>query len=471
MLARAAEMEAAGVPPRLVDVVDESGRGVIRDASSKMTPARDEVVRHADDVYTSAQDRVAGQAREHISPAPFTARTIATNIAREQTELGPRFDAVRNLPVQLTPEVIQVFATNEGRAVLGRVARYMTAREQDSLRRFAGAIRNAANLDPSLPPAVREQITRQLMEGNPLTVDIADKFARIVRLRAKDEGMVRVAEDMANTVRGAARAQHREYDAALIDYQRLGGISDAAAGTGRFEGDDFLRAAPDDYARNRGTAGTETITVQGPEGPVTYPSEDTLSRVRARDEVVDRATSGSGAQAVGVARQLSRGSAQRQRNEALLGEEGARRFESGMREEVTRVRNTDFVDPRRGSQTHSRGEDADAADDAMNFISDAATSNIWGPVRGVARWFREKGIRGVDAERLVRDAISEDPVRLREAIDHLARRGVSHERARSLIRAIQAGAAGRAAGAITAPEQERPAAGSVRIMVREGNRR
>jgi hypothetical protein len=41
MNARLAEMNAANVPARLVDLVDESGRGVIRSAGSRMTPARE----------------------------------------------------------------------------------------------------------------------------------------------------------------------------------------------------------------------------------------------------------------------------------------------------------------------------------------------------------------------------------------------------------------------------------------------
>jgi hypothetical protein len=58
-LAAAAPQDAAAMREgtgRLVDRVDESGRGVIRDAAGKMTPAREEVARHADQVYSGAQD-------------------------------------------------------------------------------------------------------------------------------------------------------------------------------------------------------------------------------------------------------------------------------------------------------------------------------------------------------------------------------------------------------------------------------
>lgn len=470
MRARADELEAANVPARLVDVMDSSGRGVVRAAAGKMTPARNEVEAVADEVYSNAQDRIADQARRNISSAPRTSREIRRSIEAERAELGPRFDAVRNAPVDLTPELIQVFGTTTGRQALTRVARYMTPAEQGALGKFTSAIRSASTLDPALPEPVRMQIMSQLMEGNPLTVDIADKFTRIVKKMGTDDGMARVANDMGNAVRGAARAQHPEYDAALIDFERLSGVADAAAGTGKYAEDDFLRASPDEYARVRSEASADPVTVDSPDGPVTYPAERTVAEVRARDEVVDRATSGRGASAVGVARQLSEGSAQRQRNRVLLGEDDAGRLERGMAAEVQRVENTRYIDPRQGSKTAGMQEDQAQLNESMNFVADAATPGFWGPVRAVARWFRNQGIRGVDAERLVRDAVSEDPARLRQAIDYLERRGLSRERSRSLVRTITAQMAGRTGGALSGDRVPRKPARSVRAVLEETGR-
>lgn len=479
MVARADTMEAAGVPPRLVDVVDESGRGVIRDAGGRMTPARQELVEHADDVYTGAQERVVQQARDNISDSALTARQLSQTIEVEQQAMGPRFDAVRYNPVNVTPEIVQSLNTAEGRNVLRTIARYMTPREQGQLNNFVKALQQqakqgtpeeqAAKMVPGferMSPDAQRQVIQQLDLPDPMkdakfTVDMADKFARLITHRAKDvPALRRVAKDYADTIRGAARRQYPEYDTALVDFENLASVGEAAGGTGRFEGTDFLSAPPDQYAP--AVAGANRAG-QPVSDPPLYPSEYSAMRDRARDEVVDRADAGSGAGAMSVARQIARGGAQRRRNEALLGEEGARRFESGMREEVRRVDNTRYVDPRIGSQTASRMMDAE--DDALNFAADAATSGKWGVVRGVARWLRGENIRNVDAERLVRDAI--DPNQTRQAIDYLVSRGLEISRARSVVRGIQASMAGRTAGALTTTEERPAPPNSVRVLLKE----
>jgi hypothetical protein len=196
----------------------------------------------------------------------------------------------------------------------------------------------------------------------------------------------------------------------------------------------------------------------------TNPSEADAIRIRARDAVVDRATSGSGAQAMSTARQLSRGTAQQQRNRALLGEEGAARLERGMENEVRRVVNTQYIDPRTGSQTAGRQEDS-AVGEFLAMGADVASSGKTGLIRAARSWLRDAGIKNVDAERLVRDAISEDPARVRQAIDYLARRGVSRERAGSMMRWISSTAAGRAMGGTFGSERPRPIPNSVRATV------
>lgn len=70
-------------------------------------------------------------------------------------------------------------------------------------------------------------------------------------------------------------------------------------------------------------------------------------------------------------------------------------------------------------------------------------------IRAVTRFMRSNGIRGVDAERLTRDVISEDPRRIREAIDFLERRGLERARARSLVRSISGNLGGRVGGAMS----------------------
>jgi hypothetical protein len=469
MAARAAEMRAAGVDPRLVDVVDESGRGVVRAAANKMTPARQELADHANKVYVDAQDRVAEQARRNISKAPKTARQYGEDIKAEQDAMGPQFDAVRNNPVTVTGPILDAFSTAEGRSALRSVSRWMTPAEQVGLNKFAAAIKQVATLDPRLPAAVRKQIADKIMQDAPLTVDVADKFSRLLTKQAADKpAMMRVATKYSDLVRGAARTQYGEYDKALTDFKNTANVGNAAEGTRGFENTDFMKTPPDQF--RPGAASSTPAAVADPTGAPTLSEQDAV-RIRARDQVVDKATEGAGQNALGVARQIERGSAQHERNVALLGEEGAQKLESGMRNEVRRVDNTRYIDPRVGSKTAPMREDDAAVNEGIHFAADAASHGKWGLIRGTSRWLRGAGIRGVDAERLTRDAISGDQSRVNAAIDYLAQKGVDRSRARSLVRSLTAAYAGRVGGAGTQGiENPHPAPNSVRAILREGGR-
>ena len=496
MRAQMAEMQAAGVPPRLLDLVDESGRGVIRSVVNHMTPARQDFAEHANTVYAGAQDRVADQARRHISDSPITARQIADNIAEEQKRMGPQFDAVRDQPLALTPEIQRAFDTTEGRTVLRTIGRYMSPEEQVQLNNFMSAMtqarklggpeQQAAALMPGfeqLSPAARQSVVQQLVQqgaikdplaGVQLSVDIADKFTRILNQRAGEvPALARVAKQYSDTIRGAARKQYPEYGAALDEFGARAGVGNAAAGEGPTFGggqSEFMRSAPDVYAKSVAAASDTPAAAADPAtGGPTMSERDALA-VRARDEIVDRATAGSGAGAPGVARQVAQGGAQRQRNEALLGVKGARDLETSMGYEARRVDNTRYADPRIGSKTAPMQQDEQALD-AVNTATNIASSGKWGAVRAVQQWAKGAGIKGIDAERLTRDAISQDPARVRAAIDYLETRGVERQRAAGLIRSIQTGTlAGRAAGAAVSTEKRPDPPNSVRAVLREDRR-
>ena len=445
------ELAAAGVPPRLLDVVDESGRGVIRDAASKMTPGRTAVTQHADNVYAGMQDRVVDQARRNISGAPRTARemagelTTARDDAMEQA-MGP----LRALPVGVTDRMAEILGTREGQAALRGAEGLMTdPADREAVRNVMAAVNMMRQIDPRMPPKVRQQIINQLFADAKFTVDMADKFARAMRGRAaKTPGLERVARDFSNAIRDEARGASPDYDQALNDYAARSDVINILNG----EAGSFMSTPADMYA--------PAVQAANPVAPAgTGMSAADAMRVRARDEVVDRATQGGGAQAAGTARQLAfgggeTGAGQRARSAALLGEQGADDLAAGMRAETSRLRNTEYVDPRRGSQTHGRSEDA-----AVDGFVDAtvhASGGMWGIVREVGRWLRRGGIKGVDAERLSRDAISQDPARVRAAIDFLAQRGMRRDNAQRFVDALVAHGAGRAAGATQGTPKREP---------------
>jgi hypothetical protein len=113
----------------------------------------------------------------------------------------------------------------------------------------------------------------------------------------------------------------------------------------------------------------------------------------------------------------------------------------------------------RGSQTQQRGQDA-IVDGFAAAVGTVATGSRWGPIQLAAKWLRQGGIRGVDAERLARDAISEDPARINAAIDYLESKGMARNRALRFVETYGAALAGRVGGAAQGEEQGLPTAGA-----------
>lgn len=452
---RAAELERLGVEPRLLDVVGEQGRSVISGAAGRATNASDDLARAADDVYVDAQDRIAQQARSRIAPESenISANQIAdaTETLRDTT-ISARMEDIRNEPVPITDEITKILTTREGKAALRGAQGFMDdPADKEAVEGIMGALRNISKLDPRLPPAARAQMQQQLLADANITVDIADKFARAMKGRGKKTpGLERVAESFARSVRDAAKEVSPEYRRALDDYEDAFRTVEAARGTGRFEGSDILkttdprqfadRVAQTDDARPR-FVDEEGVNTQGV-------STEQAFRVRAADDIARAAQEGSGSGALDVARRLARGSNQQRRNEALLGPEAAQDLQGAAEGELNRVINTRFIDPRIGSQTARRMAERDQlGDEVVNAAAGASLSWTYTMVRTVGRFLRDMGMKDVDAERLVRDAI--DPERTNDALAYLVQRGMPKNKAMSLLRSVrQRAASPRAAGRV-----------------------
>lgn len=289
MRAAAEEMRAGGVDPRLVDVVDEEARTVLRQATTAPTPARREVARHAEAVEANFPGRVAEQA-ERIGPAGDrrTAGDIERTIVGTPDELGERdvvmgqmMDPIRQERLPITDEMKMVLGSDEGQAALRGAMRLMTDfEEREAVKRVLAAARKAARgpTDPEdafraevkgwddLPDALKDAYRAQRpdlapsdpFEGLDITVDTADKFARAMKGAAtRTPGLERVANEFSRVVRNSARQAYPQYDEALKAYEAASGVAEAAAGRGRFENTDFLTSRPDDFAAATSRASTE----------------------------------------------------------------------------------------------------------------------------------------------------------------------------------------------------------------------
>lgn len=285
MRGQAAQMREVGVEPRLVDLVGDDGRTAIRNAAQADTPARMEAAAAADEVYAALPERVAAQA-DNIAKTPLTSRQITAKVAEEQQSLGPQFDAVRDQPVQITPDMAGVLSNAEGRAALRRAAKWLPEKEEKAVMDFIRSLNEskklgsvdeqAAKLVPgwaNLSAAAKQQVLPQLglkdgLSDATLSVDVVDKWARAINEAAKRDNMFGPAKEMVDAIRGAAREQHPSYDDALNRYAAQAQVGDAAAGTGRFEGTDFLRTPPEQFTPNIRQASETPAAVSGVAEPL-----------------------------------------------------------------------------------------------------------------------------------------------------------------------------------------------------------
>lgn len=408
---RAQNFLANDVQPTLVDVVDESGRGVIRSAASRMTPGREVAQQFADQRALNLPDRMSRQARRTMSPDPRTPRVIAEDLGqRRATRAEQQFGAVRGEPIAPPPEMVQALRSDDGIAAIAEAAR----RERN----------------PDVKRALLSLSTEILDNpGNAgITVGMADRISRVLLGRANaaarsgDNDLAATLGNLGRDVRGAARTQSPGYGQALDEFGAQSRLMDTAE-----RGEDFLKRQTDEFAADlRGLS----------------PEELALPRATGR-RAIERAAGENIGTAPGVARRIATAPEQRARNRALLGEEAAARLEGGMAAEERAVRNAWDIAPRSGSQTDLRAADSNTVDAAFLGL-DAATGGKAGVMRAAVDWLKAKGgMPDAAAEDLV--MIATDPARLEEAIAILEQRLGGRQGAEIFVNSVR-GALARAGG-------------------------
>lgn len=361
-------LRALGLEPTLTDVTDEAGRGVIRSAASRQTPARQRVQDFAAGRAENLPDRMGRQARRIMSDDPRTPAEIAADLgARRAAQAAEQFGAVRGEPVGTLGEIDHPYV--------------------------AAAVREAAMRERD--PAVREALAA-LKPGDTITVGMADRISRVLggqaeaASRAGDNDLAATFRQLADGIRGPTRAVVPAYGQALDNYaaqSRLMGAAD--------RGQDFLSRNTDEFVAD--------LQGLGPEG---LP----LARATAR-RAIERAAGENVSAAPGVARRLALAPEQQARNRALLGEADATRLQDAMRAEERAVANARFIAPNTGSQTQLRMSDAaDIADEFIGAGANLMTGNKVAIMTRVARWATERGMGDGDAQLLAEAAI--DPARL-----------------------------------------------------------
>jgi hypothetical protein len=377
MRARAQEYRDVGIEPTLVDVTDESGRGVVRANASRMTAGREVAQDFGDKRALDLPDRMGKQARRVMSSDPRTPDQIAAQLAKARGAAADKaFGNVRYDPVEIDPADLTVLKVPDVKSAVMDAVR----RERDSTDRAALAqVLEYASGGRKRPPG--------------MTVGMVDRISRVLLskaqgLRATDPDLAATLSKYGNTLRDAAKSQSTGYADALKGYAAQ---SKLIEGAGR--GEDFLKRNTDEFVADAAAMS---------------PQERALARATGR-RAVERASGESVGSAPGVAGRLAEAPEQRARNRALLGNEDAARLEQGMRLEERAVRNARDIAPRTGSQTQNKAQDAlDTAGGAVRVVGRGGRGDLIGAtVEAANMWLKRQGFSEKEAEELVR--IATDP--------------------------------------------------------------
>ena len=226
----AARLRQHGFEPTLTDVVDESGRAVIRDANSRMTPGRTAAQVRADSVMANAPGQAAQRVGQLTPDQPGPLPEIRGAAVASRRAQGARdYAAAANYRVAIDPVAPELAYQREAVAAAARTLRTNKAYDQ------------ASELD-----AVLARMDR----GEPLTGDISTGALDQV----KRELMLNARNAIASTNRTSEGPGLTERGTNVDNYLA--------------EQSDAYRTARDNYARNKQVeAGLEQGNILGMTGP------------------------------------------------------------------------------------------------------------------------------------------------------------------------------------------------------------
>ena len=391
-LREAAErLRAQGIEPTLTDVTDEAGRGVIRAAASRRTPARQRVQDFAAARAENLPDRMGRQARRIISDDPRTPEQIASALRDRRgqlatteyaepyatpvtTQRGTGASAYQELPAN----VRAVLEDGEGASAVGRALKAARANQDEALVAQLEALRRG----DARVPITAGALDRVRMAFREMSASAS--AAQRGSLARGYAGRVKALDSVLDNVDALkpARATYRELSSQI----------DAAD-----TGSQFLARNTDEFE-----AATSAMS----------PEARAVAQAAAR-RAIERAAGENVSSAPGVARRLALAPEQQARNRALLGGDDAARLQSAMRAELDAVENARYIAPNTGPQSFNRAQDdaaARMADEAIGTAANLATGNKVAIMTRIARWATERGMGDGDAQLLAEAAI--DPARL-----------------------------------------------------------
>lgn len=419
LAARADELDALGIQPAFIDVVDDARQGTFRALNTRDTPARETATRLAETrrrnlpsrVRNIAEQEVSAESRPTLEVIDELSKTRRTNAETGMADFGQN-------AVRLNENAVQAVRSDLVKSALRDAA----VRAQASLDPVERAAANRLNqlADTALDNPAQAQLTVREAQDISAALNAAADGA----FRSNTPANGPVLQTLGRAIRQSARESSEGYDNWLRQYADDSQLMEAAT-TGR----NFVQADVNPI----GARSTDAFVRQAQQAT---PPELMVQRAAARQAMEAQGAGPTGARS--VLESLASNEDQYRRAAALGLDADALRARGDA--ELRMVQNAQNVSPRVGSQTATNM--ADQVGEAAGLAGAAMRGDLPGVVGRLGRRIMSRGFSDKQAEAISMAAM--DPTRTREIIDLLATK-MSRQDARSLLRSIRF-AASRGAG-------------------------
>jgi hypothetical protein len=395
--ARAAEMRAAGIDPRLVDVLPDQALGRVRAAGTRQTPGRDQMVAAAEQARVNLPERVGVQVRRNVSntPAPLQAtidRLRTQRGAQATTDYGGAYATRINIPT----DVAEAVASNSGRQAISdalMVARESMGTPADEIADLERLLQ-AANGAEGPMPAVSARVLDRVQ----------------IAMRQAAENAAGYGPGANRPLAGAIRGRRDVINQALDVVPDLAPARQAYRQASRAI--DATEAAPG--AITAGGAEDIANLTQGLTPQQLQPGRDVLAQ-----SMIER-----GGESLSSARNLLERSAfspeMQGRVASYTGPQSAEGLATGARLELERLKNIQRASPRIGSESLTNASDiAEGAGAVVETLRKGAKGDVIG--LGLD-YLRSRGITDQQAQRMIETVL--DPNGLAQTVAYIrARQG------------------------------------------------
>jgi hypothetical protein len=393
-LGRSASFESSGAStPSVLDLGGGNVRRLVRAAAGGGDEAHNVATTYADRVRANLQDNVISRAGELTPGDARTAGQAATDLQTAQGNLATDQYRVPYLQrATITPEMVDALQGPEGRRAIGSAYADASAnrdvqqmKELDELKKAAIDQDAGINAQTGKPRLMRDVLS-----------DLSAGSLDRVRIAMRDIGGNFAAKGMGSRARGYL-GRRDDIDTAL---DQTPGLTDARASYRQMQasrdsvdaGATVLTSPSANYAAQI----SDLASVGGP--PNLRPLQ-----VGARQAITDAVESPAQG-STGVLTRLGTSNRATANLGATFGAERAGQFQEAVRNEVSRLRNANFISPETGSQTQLRGMDEGLVGGIPTSIGSFVSKIADKVLRGTQ-------LTGAEREAIVRLGTSEADVR------------------------------------------------------------